>query len=392
MSGKQGTAVTDLMRYNVKPTAVRSEISLNNIKASNGNSFAGSSEGQIIFDVPAMSGGYYLDSAGSRFRFTLSMENTTNTVTTRIYLDTGPQSLIKRLEIHDTSGHLLENIDNYDCLVALQENCTGCQNVSGYRSAFNKECRILVDSTELVTNTNIKVKVPQYGGVVFGKDTDKGDYIPTTKTEEIPLEFTLVSGVFGGSAPKHYPLSAMNGFRITLTLQKPAFAFSSDNTTDAMDYTIRDPTLFMNVIRVDPEVDRGLITNAKGAVGKIRIHTHSWRTFTEALTVNQTVFNYPLPISVSSLKAVFFTFRPTTTGNDANIVTHTGMYKRWLTDYQFWVDGNPIPATPVQVKGPYGECVNELVRAWHVRLNDGDFATQLEPLRVKDEYATTATS
>ena len=53
MSGKQGTAVTDLMQYNVKPTAVRSENLLNNIKASNGNLFAGSSEGQIIFDVPA---------------------------------------------------------------------------------------------------------------------------------------------------------------------------------------------------------------------------------------------------------------------------------------------------------------------------------------------------
>ena len=78
-SGKQGMAVTNLMRYNVKPTGVRSENLLNNIKASNGNEFTGSSEGQIIFDVPAMSGGYYLDSAGSRFRFTLTLENATTT-------------------------------------------------------------------------------------------------------------------------------------------------------------------------------------------------------------------------------------------------------------------------------------------------------------------------
>ena len=65
MSSKQGTAVTDLMRYNVKPTAVHSEILLNNIQTTNRNTFDGSNKAQIIFDIPAMSGGYDLDAAGS---------------------------------------------------------------------------------------------------------------------------------------------------------------------------------------------------------------------------------------------------------------------------------------------------------------------------------------
>ena len=149
-------------------------------------------------------------------------------------------------------------------------------------------------------------------------------------------------------------------------------------------YKIKDPTFFMNVIRVDPEVDRGLVTNAKGNDGKIRIHTQSWRTFTETVASGNTVFNYTLPISVSSLKAVFFGLRDTLTGTSANKTNHTANFKRKLTDYQFWVDGNPIPAQPVQVTAPYGEAVNELMRAWHVRLNDADFPTQLAMEDIED--------
>ena len=101
MSGKQGTTVSDRMRFNVKPTAVRSENLLNNIKASNGNTFTGSSNDQLIFEIPAMSGGYYLDAAASRFRLKLSLNGTTAANFTKIWLSRGPQSLIKRIEIHD---------------------------------------------------------------------------------------------------------------------------------------------------------------------------------------------------------------------------------------------------------------------------------------------------
>ena len=52
-------AITDKMMYKVKPSAVRSENYLHNIKASNGNSFNVQMGTDIIFDVPALGNGYY---------------------------------------------------------------------------------------------------------------------------------------------------------------------------------------------------------------------------------------------------------------------------------------------------------------------------------------------
>ena len=54
-------AVSDRMKYGIKPSAVRSENYLHNIKASNGSSFPMQLGQDIIFDVPALGNGYYCD-------------------------------------------------------------------------------------------------------------------------------------------------------------------------------------------------------------------------------------------------------------------------------------------------------------------------------------------
>ena len=54
-------AITDRMRYGVKPSAVRSESYLHNIKASNGSNFNCTLGQDIIFDVPTLGNGYYCD-------------------------------------------------------------------------------------------------------------------------------------------------------------------------------------------------------------------------------------------------------------------------------------------------------------------------------------------
>ena len=61
-------AVSDRMKYGIKPSAVRSENYLHNIKASNGSSFPMNLGQDIIFDVPALGNGYYCDFSTSYFR------------------------------------------------------------------------------------------------------------------------------------------------------------------------------------------------------------------------------------------------------------------------------------------------------------------------------------
>ena len=61
MSGEGGVAVSDRMKYGIKPSAVRSENYLHNIKAFNGASFNQALGQDIIFEVPALGNGYYCD-------------------------------------------------------------------------------------------------------------------------------------------------------------------------------------------------------------------------------------------------------------------------------------------------------------------------------------------
>ena len=70
-------AITDRMKYGVKPSAVRSENYLHNIKASNGSSFLCQMGQDIIFDVPALGNGYYCDFSTSYFRMKVDVTMTT---------------------------------------------------------------------------------------------------------------------------------------------------------------------------------------------------------------------------------------------------------------------------------------------------------------------------
>ena len=44
-------------------------------------------------------------------------------------------------------------------------------------------------------------------------------------------------------------------------------------------YSINDSTIYANMIRVDPAVDRGIIDASRGIDGRIRIHSQSWRAY-----------------------------------------------------------------------------------------------------------------
>ena len=72
---KKGSVVSDQMWYIPKPIAVRSENLVTSIKASNKSLFNGDGSTQGIFDIPAMSGGYYLDTAVTQFSFNVQVQS-----------------------------------------------------------------------------------------------------------------------------------------------------------------------------------------------------------------------------------------------------------------------------------------------------------------------------
>ena len=134
MSGEVGVAVSDRMRYGVKPSAVRSENYLHNIKASNGSTFPCNMGQDIIFEVPALGNGYYCDFSTSYFRCRVDV-TLTNTVTQAagvfnpksnryVRFERGPESMFRRVMIQDASGNLLESFENYNDLYCLHELLT----------------------------------------------------------------------------------------------------------------------------------------------------------------------------------------------------------------------------------------------------------------------------
>ena len=143
--------------------------------------------------------------------------------------------------------------------------------------------------------------------------------------------------------------------------------------------------MYTNLIRVDPAVDRGIIDSSKGTDGRIRIHTQSWRTYQVTVLAAETSKNVVVPISVSSLKALYFTH---TNPNPTTFYQSTlGFYKRFLTQYQLFVGSVAVPTSPEIVTGTQVEPITELLRAWHIRLNDQDFSSLMSPSVYLDEYA-----
>ena len=236
---KEGSAISDRLRFNTKPIAVRSENLVSSIKATNGNIQTGDGVSTIIFDIPAMSGGYYLDAASTRFSFNLMFTDSSNVATSidalkYIWLDRGPNSIINRFQLYDQSGHLLEDLQNYHLLYGLEKVCTGDWGVQTQRNAFFKEARFTNSAAAAALSEDAACggavyKSPQLVGVVgaFTQDAYEG-LVANNVATNIPLTLTFHSSIFGSGSDKYFPLSAMNGFRLVLTLNSPNSSFQVD--------------------------------------------------------------------------------------------------------------------------------------------------------------------
>ena len=122
------------------------------------------------------------------------------------------------------------------------------------------------------------------------------------------------------------------------------------------------------MVRVDPTVDQQLIKSAQSPEdGNIRIHSQTYSTFQMTILKDNATFEYVIPIKVSSLKAVYFTFSPTSWSNvenfdltdyqcalgakasyNGNRIMKTTWFQNNLANYQFFLDGKPTPASPVK--------------------------------------------
>jgi hypothetical protein len=159
---------------------------------------------------------------------------------------------------------------------------------------------------------------------------------------------------------------------------------------------LQDPTLFLNMVRVDPTVDAALLQAATGPDGLIRVHSQTYSMFQNTITQGSQMWEYIVPIKVSSLKAIYFCFSPQSYNGldiptDANAIIpvayagpvdtrqllppipmKTTWYANNLQSYQFFIDGKPNPASPVFLRTGCSEVISELQRAMHFGHKNGD--------------------
>jgi hypothetical protein len=139
-------------------------------------------------------------------------------------------------------------------------------------------------------------------------------------------------------------------------------------------YSISDPKLLISCLDVEPAVNAALINAAKDPRdGMIRIQTFSWATYTTQINQsNAGLFSWQIPVSVTSMKSIFFTFTDQTKREDMNYL-RSGFEHRGLLRYRILIGGLPLNADWVEVsKGDpvkydtYSEAIGTLMEAWSV--------------------------
>ena len=141
---------------------------------------------------------------------------------------------------------------------------------------------------------------------------------------------------------------------------------------DYITYTVKDPKLLLSCLDVEPAVNAALMHAAKDPRdGMVRIQTFSWQTFAIQISPNITGnFQWQIPVSVTSLKSLFFVLTNSSTTNDMNYFK-TGFEHRGLLQYRVIIGGMPINADFINVTTPnrfntYSESIGALMEAWSV--------------------------
>ena len=219
------SAIPDRLQYNIKATAVDSTNTMKSTPADGQDFYQGDSTSTMRFVIPHSTFCEFCDPTMSRFRMQIQvftpndlipydgtidrkLKGHGNDSQEYVFFDRGIESIIRRVQIFDTSGNLLESIDHYNCLYAVTELCTSEPDVRKSRGRFTMEC---LDAWNYEIGSCVW---PEQFPTILSADRQNQPRV-------INVAFNLVSGVFGGSCEKYWPMKAINGLVIELQLQNP---------------------------------------------------------------------------------------------------------------------------------------------------------------------------
>ena len=118
--------VSDKMHNGLKPIAVESTGHVLALPCVGTAVYMGDKSPTIILRIQHNLSGHYVDPTATRFKFTFQMTVPALSRPKNMFcFERGSESLIRRSQIQDIQGQVLEDIDNYNLLYAVTEICTG---------------------------------------------------------------------------------------------------------------------------------------------------------------------------------------------------------------------------------------------------------------------------
>jgi hypothetical protein len=274
-----------------------------------------------------------------------------------------PLSVMEGMEIHLQ----LENPQSCIQYQFLAPRDRGTQVIAGVNTQWN--------STTLNLNTNPPYvdaagNVPNGAGVAQFYGSHKIRFGVAASN----LEASTIAGGDGSVVWSAYNATTNTDVVNTLADDGNYRWNLADNFRSQVSYTITDPKLLVVCLDVEPAVNAALINAAKDPRdGMIRIQTFSWSTYSTQIQMsNAGLYSWTIPVSVTSMKSIFFTLRDNSHVENINYM-RSGFEHRGLLRYRILIGGLPLNADWVEVskgdytkKDTYSEPIGTLMEAWSV--------------------------
>jgi hypothetical protein len=272
----------------------------------------------IDFDLPCSIAGQYLDTSSTFLKFTVVYDLTGNNVTAEAL----PWNFIQSLTLSTASGsRVIEQVSNYPHLFTVYRDLMS--DVSNYTS----------DS--ICYNAD-----PNHMRAAL--------HVPTTATVTycMPL-ISIIGTLSAGQDGTMIPLCQLDSLKLSLQFATVGQALACSAGTTAANYTIINPILNLQMIRLQPETQAALVSMSGG---DFRWSSQYFRTSEHKQNVGESFNAIALHgASFTSLRHIIASFRASAVRDNLMANSVQDRIKNTLSRYQFRINDSYVTPKPVSV-------------------------------------------
>lgn len=365
------TAVPDYISFvSMKNAGARARSFYSEIIPDNDSSLTSTSGNvEYVFKIPSQTGqNTYLDPSMSYLTFQLVVANNAGGFCS------SASDIIQRLQV-EQGGNVVEDVQYYNRLhaflldvgVGADASSTFYNCTAGTGQSTSSTIAAQADVTALgaaPTQANVDAAFDEVDAIVDNIEASiNATYANNRKGEQfaagttVQVAVSLVS-VLGSLGEKYIPLSRLSSDLI-LRLTMESFATAFEGTAVA-DFTCSNFRYVASMIRLDNAIDEQLNASVGGVYTG---HGTTYEHHRDTLATGNQSASQQVPFRKSSLKSIYLLPHRQT-----NLITQNNVNNRVLDtmkQYQFSIDGELVPQTPIDCNNGQGQALMELMKSFH---------------------------